>query len=92
MVVTMFYSAGPGIRVRREALGSGNGKPLVSLTGTIRGPPGGRSAKIAGRIAERPVLRATPVLDGQIIVRLDGGREAAECRLRKMRGGPLSPP
>ncbi|MGH7415288.1 MAG: HlyD family secretion protein, partial [Candidatus Rokuibacteriota bacterium] len=60
--------------------GSDNGEPLVRVTGTIEALQVDVSAKIAGRIAERPVDDGDHVLAGQLLVRLDDAEQAAEVR------------
>ena len=61
-------------------LGSGNGKPGVSVTGTIEAIQVDVSARIAGRIVERPVDEGDRVTAGQLLVRLDEAEQAAEVR------------
>ena len=61
-------------------LGSGNGKPGVSVTGTIEAIQVDVSARIAGRIVERPVDEGDRVTTGQLLVRLDEAEQAAEVR------------
>lgn len=61
-------------------LGSGNGRPTVSVTGTIEAIQVDVSAKIAGRIVARPVNEGDRVQTGQLLVRLDDAEQAAEVR------------
>jgi HlyD family secretion protein len=61
-------------------LGSGNGRPAVSVTGTIEAIQVDVSAKIAGRIGARPVNEGDRVQTGQLLVRLDDAEQAAEVR------------
>ena len=60
--------------------GAGNGKSLVSVTGTIEAIQVDVSARIAGRITERPVNEGNRVTTGQLLVRLDEAELAAEVR------------
>ena len=52
----------------------------MSVTGTIEAIQVDVSAKIAGRIAERPVNEGDRVVAGQLLVRLDEAELAAEVR------------
>jgi HlyD family secretion protein len=61
-------------------LGPGGGHPVVSVTGTIEAIQVDVSAKIAGRIVERPVNEGDRVAAGQLLVRLDDAEQAAEVR------------
>jgi HlyD family secretion protein len=61
-------------------LGSGNGRPAVSVTGTIEAIQVDVSGKIAGRILARPVNEGDRVQTGQLLVRLDDAEQAAEVR------------
>ena len=60
--------------------GPGNGRATVSVAGTIEAIQVDVSAKIAGRIAERPVNEGDRVSAGQLLVRLDEAEQAAEVR------------
>jgi len=61
-------------------LGPGSGRPAVNVTGTIEAIQVDVSAKIAGRIVERPVNEGDRVTAGQLLVRLDDAEQAAEVR------------
>jgi HlyD family secretion protein len=61
-------------------LGRDDGKPGVSVTGTIEAIQVDVSARIAGRIIERPVDEGDRVTAGQMLVRLDEAEQAAEVR------------
>lgn len=61
-------------------LGPGSGRPVVSVTGTIEATQVDVSAKIAGRIVERPVNEGDRVTAGRLLVRLDDAEQAAEVR------------
>jgi membrane fusion protein YbhG len=80
MVVTLLLVLGLAYAYGGRLFGSGNGKPLVSVTGTIEAIQVDVSAKIAGRIAERPVNEGDRVSTGQLLVRLDEAEQAAEVR------------
>jgi HlyD family secretion protein len=80
MVVTLLLVLGLAYAYGGRLFGSGNGKPLVSITGTIEAIQVDVSAKIAGRIAERPVNEGDRVSTGQLLVRLDEAEQAAEVR------------
>jgi HlyD family secretion protein len=80
MVVTLLLGLGLAYAYGGRLFGSGNGKPLVSVTGTIEAIQVDVSAKIAGRIAERPVNEGDRVSTGQLLVRLDEAEQAAEVR------------
>jgi HlyD family secretion protein len=80
MVVTLLLVLGLAYAYGGRLFGSGNGKPLVSITGTIEAIQVDVSAKITGRIAERPVNEGDRVAAGQLLVRLDEAEQAAEVR------------
>jgi HlyD family secretion protein len=61
-------------------LGGGNGRPAVSVTGTVEALQVDVSAKIAGRIVARPVNEGDRVAAGQMLVHLDDAEQAAEVR------------
>jgi len=60
--------------------GPGPGQPAVAVTGTIEAIQVDVSAKIAGRITERPVNEGDRVTTGQLLVRLDDSEQAADLR------------
>ena len=74
LVVGLAYAYGGRL------LGPGSGRPAVSVTGTIEAIQVDVSAKIAGRIAARPVNEGDRVTVGQLLVRLDDSEQAAEVR------------
>jgi HlyD family secretion protein len=74
LVVGLAYAYGGRL------FGPGSGRPVVSVTGTIEAIQVDVSAKIAGRIAERPVNEGDRVTSGQLLVRLDDAEQAAEVR------------
>ena len=55
LVLTLLLVLGLAYAYGGRLLGSGNGKPAVSVTGTIEAIQVDVSARIAGRIIERPV-------------------------------------
>jgi HlyD family secretion protein len=63
-----------------RVFGPGDGKPVVSVTGTIEAIQVDVSARIAGRIVARPVNEGDRVAAGQLLVRLDEAEQAAEVR------------
>ena len=80
MVLSLLLVLGLAYAYGGRLFGPGNGKPLVSVTGTIEAIQVDVSAKIAGRIAERPVNEGDRVAAGQLLVRLDEAEQAAEVR------------
>lgn len=80
MVLTLLLVLGLAYAYGGRLFGSGNGKSLVSVTGTIEAIQVDVSAKITGRIAERPVNEGDRVAAGQLLVRLDEAEQAAEVR------------
>jgi HlyD family secretion protein len=74
LVLSLAYAYGGRL------FGSGGSKPLVSVTGTVEAIQVDVSAKITGRIAERPVNEGDRVTAGQLLVRLDEAEQAAEVR------------
>jgi len=85
IVLTLLLGLGLAYAYGGRLFGSGNGRPVVSVTGTIEAIQVDVSAKIAGRIAERPVNEGDRVSVGQLLVRLDESEQAAEVgrRLRE---------
>jgi len=80
IVLTLLLVLGLAYAYGGRLFGSGNGKSLVSVTGTIEAIQVDVSAKITGRIAERPVNEGDRVAAGQLLVRLDEAEQAAEVR------------
>jgi len=80
MVLTLLLGLGLAYAYGGRLFGSGNGRPLVSVTGTIEAIQVDVSARIAGRIVERPVDEGDRVTAGQLLVRLDEAEQAAEVR------------
>jgi HlyD family secretion protein len=80
LVLTLLLVLGLAYAYGGRLFGSGGGKPLVSVTGTIEAIQVDVSAKITGRIAERPVNEGDRVTTGQLLVRLDDAEQAAEVR------------
>lgn len=80
LVLTLLLVLGLAYAYGGRLFGAGGGKPLVSVTGTIEAIQVDVSAKIAGRIAERPVNEGDRVAAGQLLVRLDEAEQAAEVR------------
>ena len=81
MVLTLLLGLGLAYPAYGGRLfGSSTGRPLVSVTGTIEAIQVDVSAKITGRIAERPVNEGDRVAAGQLLVRLDAAEQAAEVR------------
>lgn len=80
IVLTLLLVLGLAYAYGGRLFGSGNGKSLVSVTGTIEAIQVDVSAKITGRIAERPVNEGDRVAAGQLLVSLDEAEQAAEVR------------
>src|SRR6185503_11958429 len=80
IVLTLLLVLGLAYAYGGRLFGSGNGRPIVSVTGTIEAIQVDVSAKITGRIAERPVNEGDRVTTGQLLVRLDDAEQAAEVR------------
>jgi len=80
IVLTLLLVLGLAYAYGGRLFGSGNGKSLVSVTGTIEAIQVDVSAKITGRIAERPVNEGDRVAAGQLLVRLDEAEQAVEVR------------
>ena len=80
LVLTLLLVLGLAYAYGGRLFGSGNGKPLVSVTGTIEAIQVDVSARIAGRIIERPVNEGDRVAAGQLLLRLDEAEQAAEVR------------
>ncbi|HTG09796.1 MAG TPA: efflux RND transporter periplasmic adaptor subunit [Candidatus Eisenbacteria bacterium] len=80
LVLALLLVLGLAYAYGGRLFGSGNDKPLVSVTGTIEAIQVDVSAKIVGRIAERPVNEGDRVTAGQLLVRLDEAEQAAEVR------------
>jgi HlyD family secretion protein len=80
LVLTLLLGLGLAYAYGGRLFGSGNGRPLVSVTGTIEAIQVDVSARIAGRIVERPVDEGDRVTAGQLLVRLDEAEQAAEVR------------
>lgn len=80
LVLTLLLVLGLAYAYGGRLFGSGNGKPTVSVTGTIEAIQVDVSARIAGRIIERPVNEGDRVAAGQLLVRLDEAELAAEVR------------
>ena len=80
LVLTLLLVLGLAYAYGGRLFGSGNGKPAVSVTGTIEAIQVDVSARIAGRIIERPVNEGDRVVAGQLLVRLDEAELAAEVR------------
>ena len=80
LVLALLLVLGLAYAYGGRLFGSGNDKPLVSVTGTIEAIQVDVSAKIVGRIAERPVNEGDRVTVGQLLVRLDEAEQAAEVR------------
>jgi HlyD family secretion protein len=80
IVLTLLLGLGLAYAYGGRLFGSGNGRALVSVTGTIEAIQVDVSAKITGRIAERPVNEGDRVSAGQLLVRLDEAEQAAEVR------------
>jgi HlyD family secretion protein len=72
--LSLAYAYGGRLRGRDD------GRPGVSVTGTIEAIQVDVSARIAGRIVERPVDEGARVTAGQLLVRLDEAEQAAEVR------------
>ena len=80
LVLALLLVLGLAYAYGGRLFGSGNGKPAVSVTGTIEAIQVDVSARIAGRIIERPVNEGDRVVAGQLLVRLDETELAAEVR------------
>lgn len=80
LVLTLLLVLGLAYAYGGRLFGAGNGKPVVSVTGTIEAIQVDVSARIAGRITERPVNEGDRVVAGQVLVRLDEAELAAEVR------------
>lgn len=80
LVLALLLVLGLAYAYGGRLFGSGNGKPAVRVTGTIEAIQVDVSARIAGRIIERPVNEGDRVVAGQLLVRLDETELAAEVR------------
>jgi HlyD family secretion protein len=80
LVLTVLLVLGLAYAYGGRLFGTGNGRPVVSVTGTIEAIQVDVSARIAGRITERPVNEGDRVVAGQVLVRLDEAELAAEVR------------
>lgn len=80
LILTLLLVLGLAYAYGGRLFGAGNGKPVVSVTGTIEAIQVDVSARIAGRITERPVNEGDRVVAGQLLVRLDEAELAAEVR------------
>ncbi|MGH7402769.1 MAG: HlyD family secretion protein [Candidatus Rokuibacteriota bacterium] len=80
IALAVFLVLGLAYAYGGRLFGPDNGEPLVRVTGTIEALQVDVSAKIAGRIAERPVDAGDHVSAGQLLVRLDDAAQAAEVR------------
>jgi HlyD family secretion protein len=80
LVLTALLVVGLAYAYGGRLLGPNGGQPAVSVTGTIEAIQVDVSAKILGRIAERPVNEGDRVTLGQLLVRLDESAQVAEVR------------